>query len=616
MTASPVLEVVRRAAQAGDVVAALTSTDVPGLTGREVTVISRQIEKLCERADVRIAYLGNHTIDPLPQYVSVAAATRGMLVASHVGSFNQYYQEILGGSPDLKAFDPQLIFLSLSIRELAPQVFYGFSRLSEADKRAAHESILGHVMDWVKEAIETTNASILIANFVVPRIRQTGVADLHQATGETAFYLRLNLELMERLAGNPRAYLFDMEGMASRFGKARAFNPATYFLARMPWHEGLLPDLADQLLRYLYAYLGRTKKCLVLDLDNTLWGGVLGEEGPEGIEIGLGSAMGEAYLAFQHTIATLKNRGIMLAINSKNNEEDVREAFRLRTEMPLKLEDFSALRINWQNKHDNLVAIADELNIGIDSLVFVDDNPAECTLVEEMLPAVRVVCLPSDPADYGDLLLGLIEFEKLSITDEDRAKARQYQEQRQRAEQRRAVGDLDAYLASLGTEIRIQAPSDAQRTRVHQLFSKTNQFNLTTKRYTPADIDRFMSDDRFVLRTIDATDRFGPLGVIGLYLIDLSDTLPYVDSFLMSCRAIGRGIETVVMNRIKEEFLLNQRHQALLADFVPTKKNVPAQSFYESQGFARVAESESGRQSFRLAADQARPIECPHVAIV
>ncbi len=615
MTASPVLEVVRRAAQAEDVVAALTNTDVAGLTGREVTVISRQIEKLCERADVRIAYFGNHTIDPLPQYVSVAAAARGLLVAGHVGSFNQYYQEILGGSQDLKAFDPQLIFLSLSIRELAPQVFYGFSGLSEEDKRAAHESILGHVVDWVKEAIKATNASILIANFVVPPARQSGLADLHQAAGETAFYLRLNLELMERLAGNPRAYLFDMEGVAGRFGKARAFNPAMYFLARMPWHDGLLPHLADELLRYLHAYLGRTRKCLVLDLDNTLWGGVLGEEGPEGVEIGPGSAMGEAYLAFQHTIATLKNRGILLAINSKNNEEDVREAFRLRTEMPLKLEDFSALRINWQNKHDNLVAIAEELNIGIDSLVFVDDNPAECTLVEEMLPAVRVVCLPSDPADYGDLLLDLIEFEKLSITDEDRAKASQYQEQRQRAEHRRVVGDLDAYLAGLRTEIRIRAPSDAQRGRVHQLFSKTNQFNLTTKRYTPADIDRFMSDDRFVLRTIDATDRFGPLGVIGLYLIDLSDSLPCVDSFLMSCRAIGRGIETAVMNTIKEEFLLDQRHEALLADFVPTKKNVPAQTFYESQGFARVAQSESGRQSFRLGADEARPIACPHVAI-
>ena len=610
------LEVVKHAARAEDVMAALTNTDVRGLTGREVTVVSRQIEKLRQGADLRIAYLGSHTIEPLPQYVSVAAAARGLLVAGHVGDFNQYYQEILGDASELKGFDPQLIFLTLSLRELAPQVYYGFSKLNEEEKRAVRESIVGHVVDWVNEAIKATNASLLIANFAVPAARQAGIADLHQAGGETAFYLRLNLELLERLASNPRAYLFDMEGVVGRYGKARAFSSTMYHLARMPWQEGLLPHLADELLRYAQAHVGRTKKCLVLDLDNTLWGGVLGEEGPEGIEIGPGGAMAEAFLAFQRAIVMLKSRGIMLAINSKNNEEDVREAFRLRSEMPLNLEDFSAVRINWQNKHENLLAIAEELNIGVDSLVFVDDNPAECTLIEEMLPGVRIVRLPTDPADYAEVLLDLMEFEKLSITAEDRAKTRQYQEQRQRAEHREAVGDLDAYLAGLQTEIRIRAPSEANRARVHQLFSKTNQFNVTTRRYSPADIDRFMSDERFVLRTIDATDRFGPLGIIGVYLIDLSQGLPHVDSFLMSCRAIGRGIETAVMNTIKEEFLLDRRHEALSADFIPTKKNAPARTFYQSQGFVQVAEDETGRQSFELRAGEAQPIACPHVAIV
>lgn len=616
MAASPMLEVVKRAARAEDVLAALTGADVRALTGREVTVVSRQIEKLRQGADLRIAYLGSHTIEPLPQYVSVAAAARGLLVAGHVGDFNQYYQEILSEASPLKAFDPQLMFLSLSLRDLAPQVYYDFANLSAEDKRAAHESIVGHVVDWVDEAIKASNASLLIANFVVPAARQAGIADLDQEGGETAFYLRLNLALLERLAGNPRAHLFDMDGVAGRYGKARAFSPALYHLARMPWQEGLLPHLADELLRYVQAHAGRTRKCLVLDLDNTLWGGVLGEEGPEGIEVGPGGAMAEAFLEFQRTIAMLKGRGIMLAINSKNNEEDVREAFRLRAEMPLKLEDFSAVRINWQHKHENLLALAEELNIGVDSLVFVDDNPAECTLIQEMLPAVRVVSLPGDPADYAATLLDLMEFEKLGITAEDRAKTRQYQEQRQRAEQRRAVGDLDAYLASLQTEVRIRAPSEATRARVHQLFSKTNQFNVTTKRYSPADIDRFMADERFVLRTIEATDRFGPLGIIGVYLIDRSQEVPRIDSFLMSCRAIGRGIETAAMNTIKEELLRDRRHAALLAEFIPTKKNAPARAFYESQGFSRVGEDASGRQTFELRADAAQAIECPHVAIV
>ncbi|HEX5080249.1 MAG TPA: HAD-IIIC family phosphatase [Geminicoccaceae bacterium] len=610
------LEVVKRAACVDDIVTALTDTDIRRLTGREVTVVSRQIEKVRRSADLRIAYLGSHTIEPLPQYVSVAATARGILVAGHVGDFNQYYQEILAEASELKAFDPQLIFLSISLRELAPQLCFQFSTLGAAEKRAAHESVVDHVMDWVEQALKATRASILVTNFVVPPARQAGIGDLHQADGETAFCMRLNLELLERLAGNPRTYLFDMEGVVGRFGKGRAFSPTMYHLAKMPWQELLLPHIADELLRYALAHLGRSKKCLVMDLDNTVWGGVLGEEGAEGIEVGPGSATGEAFQAFQRALVMLKDRGVMLAVNSKNNEDDVREAFRLRSEMPLKLEDFAALRINWESKHENLVAIAEDLNIGIDSLVFVDDNPVECALIEEMLPAVTVVPLPDDPADYADLLLDRMEFEKLSITAEDRVKAKQYQEQRQRAEHRAATGDLDAYLASLQTEIRIRPPSEGQRARVHQLFSKTNQFNVTTRRYSPADIDRFLSDERFVLRTIEAADRFGPLGIIGVYLVDLSNGTPHVDSFLMSCRAIGRGIETAVMNTIKQEFLLSRRHAALSAEFVPTKKNVPARNFYPAQGFTLVAEGESGQQSFELRADGAATIDCPHVAIV
>ncbi|MEM7025115.1 MAG: HAD-IIIC family phosphatase, partial [Pseudomonadota bacterium] len=420
---------------------------------------------------------------------------------------------------------------------------------------------------------------------------------------------------MTRFAGNPRVRLLDADGATSRFGKARAFNPTLYNLARMPWHEGVLPYLADEIVRYVYAHLGRTKKCLVLDLDNTLWGGVVGEDGPDGIEVGPGGAIGEGFEAFQRAILAVRDRGVLLAINSKNNADDVDEVFRLKPDMPLKLGDFSSCMINWQPKHENLIAIAKELNIGVDSLVFVDDNPVECTLVEEMLPEVQVVQLPKDPAQYADLLRDLVAFEKLSITAEDRVKSAQYQQQRERAAHRESVGDIESYLASLATTVKVRTATEANQARIHQMFSKTNQFNLTTKRYTPAEIERFITDDRYVLRTIDASDRFGALGIIGLYLVDLDREQPYIDSFVMSCRAIGRGIETAVMNGIKQEFLISQRHEALVADFVPTKKNVPARDFYQSQGFMRVEETNDGGQSFRLGADTAQPIDCPHVTI-
>lgn len=609
------LEAVKRATSADHLMAALAGIELDGLATHEVAVIGRRIEKLRQDADLRIAYLGSHTIEPLPQYVAVAAAGAGIRVAGHVGDYNQYYQDVLGASQGLGAFDPHIIALFLSLRELTPKAYHGFSDLDEAGRSEAFDTIVRHVTEWADLALAATHASLLITNFVVPDRRQFGIADLQERGGEVEFTMRLNLELMARFAGNPRVYLLDADGVASRFGKARAFSPTLYNLARMPWHDGLLPVLADEMLRFLHAHLGRTKKCLVLDLDNTLWGGVLGEDGPTGIEIGSGSPAGEAFLAFQNTVLGHKSRGVMLAVNSKNNDADVREAFRVRSEMPLRLEDFSALRINWQPKHENLLAIAAELNIGVDSLVFVDDNPAECALVEQMLPDVEVVRLPKDPADYSDRLKSLVAFEKLAITAEDRAKARQYHQQRLRAEHREVVGDLDGYLASLATEVRIRPATEASRSRIHQMFSKTNQFNMTTKRYSPADIERFMADDRFVLRTIDATDKFGPLGIIGLYLLDLSGDLPRVDSFLLSCRAIGRGIEAAAMNGIKEEILSQRGHEALLADFVPTKKNAPACGFYESQGFVKVAENQSGQQTFRIAGDEARPVDCSHVAV-
>lgn len=615
MASSPMLEVIKRAMRAEDIAAALAGADVGGLAGREVTVISRQIDKLRQHADIRIAYLGNHTIEPLPQYVSVAGASAGVQVAGYVGDFNQYYQEILGDDRGLRAFDPDLMVVSLSLRELAPQVYYGFSKLDAPAKRAEHDAIVRHIVEWADAAIKATNASLLIANFVTPAWSHAGIADLHDHGGETEFYMRLNLELMIRFAGNPRVYLFDLERVVSRFGKSRAFNATTYYLARMPWQEELLPHLAEELVRYVHAYLGRAKKCLVLDLDNTLWGGVVGEDGPEGIEIGQNSPAGEAFAEFQQAVLALKNRGIILAINTKNNYDDVQDLFRRRQDMPLKLEDFSSIQINWDSKHENVIKIAQELNIGIDSLVFVDDNPAECALIAEMLPAVTVVQLSGDPAQYADLLHGLRAFEKLSITEEDRVKARQYQENRQRSQHLEAVGDLDRYLAGLETEVSIRAPSDGNRARVHQLFAKTNQFNLTTKRYSPADIDRFMQDGDFVLRIIDAKDRFGELGTIGVYLIDLSNGVARVDSFLMSCRAIGRGIETAAMNGIKEQFLLKQDYTELLATFVPTKKNLPARDFYESQGFALIGETASGERSFTLRAGEAALIACPHVVV-
>jgi FkbH-like protein len=369
------------------------------------------------------------------------------------------------------------------------------------------------------------------------------------------------------------------------------------------------------MLRYVLPLVGRARKCLVLDLDNTLWGGIVGEDGPDGIKIARGDPEGEAFRSFQHAVAGLKARGVILAIASKNNLGDVEEAFAAFSDMPLKLDDFAAIEINWNDKYESILRIADSLNIGTDSLVFMDDNPVECALVRGMVPEVKTMCLPEDPSGYAELLYELPYFERLSLTAEDRVKGRHYAEERKRKESREQAVGLSGFLTSLGTEIVVRRPLKADAARVHQLFTKTNQFNLTTKRYGPGDVERFMTDEAFDIRVVEVKDNFGDLGTVGLVLMENSDKEWCIDSFILSCRAMGRGIESAIMNCLKEDYLVSGRTSAFKALFIPTAKNVPVRRFYDDQGFGLEEESAGGERYYRLKASTAKLVDCEHISV-
>jgi len=597
-----------------DLLAALTRVDFMRLSLREVTAIDRRLRKLDPTPDIRIAYQGNHTIEPLPGFLGVRCACAGIVTGSWTGEFNQYMQEVLRADSDLITFAPDLIVLFLDIRDLAPRVRREFDALDGDEKRAEIERIVAHVTDWVEAAKAATRATLLVANWPSPAYPQAGIADLAAEFGEREFFARLNLALMDALRGDLRAHVLDLDRIASRAGTAQAFSEPMYHLARMPWDVRLLPHIADETYRYVHAFLGRTRKCLVLDLDNTLWGGVLGEEGVHGVEVGPGTPRAEAFAAFQHAIRALKRKGVLLALNSKNNPDDVRELFEQRA-MPLKVDDFAAREINWEHKHDNLKRIAQQLNIGLDALVFVDDNPAECEIVRQMLPMVEVLELPEDPALYAGLLLRQSAFEVFRVTGEDRLKAQQYLENRKRTEHLEATGSLEDYLMSLKTTIAIRPATARDATRVHQLFTKTNQFNLTTKRYSAGDVERFLNDSRFDCRVVDVRDRFGDLGTVGLVLIDRATEEPLVDSFVMSCRAMGREVESAIMNRIKTDYLEDGPFAALIGVYTPTRKNAPVAEFYRRQGFEVIETRATGETVYRLAREHRRPIACPHIAL-
>lgn len=587
------------------------------LSGTDVHLLDKTLKKLKATPHLKIAYLSSYTIDPLPPYVNAIAALEGVILQEYVGGYNQYFQEILDPESELIAFNPHIIYLALSTRDLFPKERQIFSSFSVEEVKTNFNRIILDISDWIKAALNNTKATIIVSNFVSPSYCSAGLADINKDYGESEFYLELNLELLRLFKKESRVHLFDMERLASQFGKDQVYDSKMYYLAKIPWQEKFFPVIASELIRYIRASQSLAKKCLVLDLDNTLWGGVVGEEGYVGIKIGHGDPIGEAFLDFQYKIKAIQSRGIILAICSKNNREDALEVFEKRSEMALKISDFSVTEINWNDKPTNLKKIAEKLNIGTDSLVFIDDNPVECSLVKQVLPEVETLCLPPDPANYTRIIDRIKSFDRLQILEDDLKKTTQYLQNKEREYAKIQIGDLAAYLKDLATEITIRQATQEDIPRVFQLFNKTNQFNVTTIRYSLGEVEHFVNDSSKHLNVVSARDKFGELGIIGLYLVQLDSPIYYLDSFIMSCRAMGRGIETAIMNYIKQQYLIGQADSlSIRASYSPTRKNKPVEFFFEEQGFELLSKERGGRKEYILESIKTKILDCYWIKIV
>ncbi len=610
-----VAEALAAASGAAGLQRALTPLDPEKLTANDVSLFSRTLRSRGGAPDLRIAYLANFTLDLLPGHVDVGFAREGLRPEHYVGGFDQYVQEVLGEDTGLLRFEPDLVFLALSLRRLRPGPWSNFASLSPADRRDLRDEIVSHLQTWADAALQRLPATLVIANFPVPAQPAFGVADLDVEYGETELHLDLNLDLLRCFKGNPRVQLFDLDRLASRFGKDRLVDRRMYYLAKMEWSPAFLSCVAGELVRHARAAQGRARKCLVLDLDNTLWGGVVGEDGPAGVRIGPGDPEGEAFLDLHYRLKALQAQGVLLAVCSRNNPGDVEELFETRPELPLKLDDFAAVEISWEPKHEGLKRIAAALNLGLDSLVFVDDNPAEISLIHQMLPEVKTLLLPPDPAEHVAALDRLTDFERAAVLAEDAEKTRHYRENRRREELLSATGDLSAYLASLRTELAITRAKRDDLPRIHQLFAKTNQFNLTTQRYTPVEVERFIGSPICELWVARGRDRFGDLGTVGLVLLRRDGRIVYIDSFLMSCRAMGRGIETAIMNHVKHRLMDEPGHLELRGRYMPTVKNKPVETFYEDQGFRLLERRDSGEKLYVLRRIEARVKPCEWIEV-
>jgi len=597
-------------------VAALLGSDYDAvLTSRDVDTICRALDRVGPSTDAKIAILSNYTIDLLGKHIRAESGRLGLAISTYAGPYGQYIQDVLDVNSGLHEFAPDIILLTLTLEQLAPAAYYDFARLSASERAEEVVNIHQTIDSWIDAAKQQTDALLVLCNFVGPTEKCLGIGDSKESYSQAEFYADLNLGLIRAYRQDSRIHVLDLNSAVARYGSNRAFSPRLYYLAKMPWSAGFLSYFAAEVCKYLVVMTGRTAKCLVLDLDNTLWGGVVGEDGPENVLIGKGDPTAESYLSFQYRLRALKERGIILAICSKNNEADIRELFELRSDMPLGLEDFSAKQINWRNKHENIIQIAADLNIGTDSIVFIDDDPVECALVKNMLPEVRTVALPADPAEYVESFNRIPYFEKFCITEEDRGKTVQYRDNVRRHEARKSLGDLNAVLESLATTIRIFPAEPSHEKRIYQLFNKTNQFNVTTKRYAPAEIESFLHKSDYDLWLADVSDRYGDLGIVGLYLLQTTTGTACIDSFVLSCRAMGRGIETAIMNKIKQDYLFGQRIDCLEAEFIRTTKNEPASSFYVNQGFDVLDGATSEHQTYRLRLESAALLPCPGIEL-
>jgi FkbH-like protein len=424
------------------------------------------------------------------------------------------------------------------------------------------------------------------------------------------FQLRkLNYELMNLAAHNSNLFICDIASVQNTLGRNVMFNASIYTSTEMVLSIDSIPYIASHIIDIICAAEGRIKKCLIFDLDNTLWGGVIGDDGLENIQLGHGLGIGKAFTEFQCWIKALKERGIILAVCSKNNDATAKEPFIKHPDMVLRLDDISVFMANWDNKADNIRQIQTILNIGFDSMVFLDDNPVERAIVRENIPGITVPELPEDPADYLEFLYGLNLFETVSYSAVDAERTRHYQIEAQRATAQKTFTNEADFLKSLVMVCEVKSFDSFNIPRAAQLSQRSNQFNLRTIRYTEKDIERLAKDARYYNFTFTLSDKYGDNGLICVVILEKQDTQTlFIDTWFMSCRVLKRGMEDFTLNTIVH-YARKNGFRRIIGEYIKTPKNAIVENHYVALGFLPFTNNEK-RNLFVLNCDEYTKKEC------
>jgi FkbH-like protein len=542
----------------------------------------------------RLGVVSNSTTDFLCSAVTGTAPRFGLNVECIAGPYGQGLQDAMDPASQVNAAKPAVVLVGLDWRGLGLRPT---TPGAEADKVV--ESARAHVKA-IRDGIHANSGAVcIVQNLAPPSERVFGSLDRSVASSLVSVVAATNRAIAADLQGSADV-LFDVEGLATTVGLANWHSPAEWNLAKLPFASEMLPLYADHLCRLLAALNGKSRRCLVLDLDNTMWGGVIGDDGLAGIRLAQGDADGEAYLEFQEYVLALRDRGVVLAVCSKNDDAVARAPFREHPEMRLKESHIAVFQANWNDKATNITAIARELSLGLQSLVFVDDNPFERELVRTALPEVAVVELPEDPAYYARTLSASGLFELTVLSNEDLSRASMYEGNARRAELQQAVGNLEEYLASLDMEIVFQPFDETGRARIAQLINKSNQFNLTTKRYSEADVTAMMADKSCFTLQVRLIDRFGDNGMISVIVCRGVGSGEWeIDTWLMSCRVLGRKVEQMVLRELLGSAAAHGA-TTLTGAFIPTTRNGIVEEHYAKLDFELVERDPSGATTWRL----------------
>jgi FkbH-like protein len=534
---------------------------------------------------VRIALLATFTIDGLKPYLEVEAARRGFAADVYVAPFDSIKQELLDAGRGCVGHRPDVVFIVQRLADVCPPLTHDFLALDETQRDGHMERTIAEMVASLTAFRRHSRATVVVGNFARALHPPLGLYEVAAPDSQTEVIHDLNRRLGQASRAIAGVHLLDFDKLCADVGYRNSHDDKMWLLGRAPLSAALLPVLARTQALFIQTIQGPPRKCLVLDLDDTLWGGVVGECGVAGIKLG-STYPGNVYREFQLAVLELQRRGILLAITSKNNPADVDEVFDTHPDMVLRKEHFASIRVNWRDKPANLVEIARELNIGVDSLVFFDDNPVERALMRQALPEVLTLEVPADPVRYVRVLRESGAFERLSLTDEDRRRGLMYQEEAARRQLLETSTSLGEFLKSLQVRVSILPVDQFSFPRVLDLLHKTNQFTTTTRRHSSAQLTAMIEDAQCGVFSLRAGDRFGDNGIVGVAIVQAREASAYVDSFLMSCRVIGREIETALLVHLVD-WARDRGLRTMEGPFIPTAKNAPAADFYARHGFAR-----------------------------